>query len=144
MLLPVGHFEKPDIRAIAGELGLNVAEKKDSQGICFLGDVPINTFDLKDSVRRITEYYDDVLRHDVMKSVGASKAKLIILTNNNKETINQAVDIIQEECTFDPAMKYHRKIFSTCFLGVACREVAWAVPCTEDRAECIFIPILEA
>ena len=36
MLLPVGHFEKPDIRAIAGELGLNVAEKKDSQEICFV------------------------------------------------------------------------------------------------------------
>ena len=43
-------------------------------------------------------YYGDVLRHEVMKSVGASKAKLIILTNNDKETINQAVDIIQEEC----------------------------------------------
>jgi guanidinobutyrase len=30
-----------------------------------IGDVPINTFDLKDSVRRITEFYDEVLRHDV-------------------------------------------------------------------------------
>lgn len=36
MLLPVGHYEKSDIRAIAGELGLNVAEKKDSQEICFV------------------------------------------------------------------------------------------------------------
>lgn len=36
MLLPVGHFEKPEIRRIAGELGLNVAEKKDSQEICFV------------------------------------------------------------------------------------------------------------
>ncbi len=31
-----------------------------------LGDVPINTFDLKDSVRRITEFYDTVLTHDVV------------------------------------------------------------------------------
>ncbi|MFT5001443.1 MAG: guanidinobutyrase, partial [Planctomycetota bacterium] len=30
-----------------------------------IGDVAINTFDLKDSVRRITDFYDDVLRHDV-------------------------------------------------------------------------------
>jgi len=36
MLLPVGHFEKPAIRQIACQLGLNVAEKKDSQEICFV------------------------------------------------------------------------------------------------------------
>jgi tRNA-specific 2-thiouridylase len=36
MLLPVGGFEKPEIRRLAGELGLNVAEKKDSQEICFV------------------------------------------------------------------------------------------------------------
>ena len=36
MLLPVGEFEKPAIRSIAAELGLNVAEKKDSQEICFV------------------------------------------------------------------------------------------------------------
>lgn len=36
MLLPVGDFEKADIRQRASELGLNVAEKKDSQEICFV------------------------------------------------------------------------------------------------------------
>ncbi|MCL4136499.1 UNVERIFIED_CONTAM: hypothetical protein GTU68_016766 [Idotea baltica] len=36
MLLPVGGFDKPTIREIAGGLGLNVAEKKDSQEICFV------------------------------------------------------------------------------------------------------------
>ena len=36
MLLPVGQYEKPFIREIAGQLGLNVAEKKDSQEICFV------------------------------------------------------------------------------------------------------------
>ena len=36
MLLPVGDFEKPEIRRMAGELGLRVAEKKDSQEICFV------------------------------------------------------------------------------------------------------------
>ena len=36
MLLPVGGYEKPKIRAIASGLGLNVAEKKDSQEICFV------------------------------------------------------------------------------------------------------------
>ncbi len=36
MLLPVGDYEKPEIRRIAAELGMNVAEKKDSQEICFV------------------------------------------------------------------------------------------------------------
>ena len=36
MLLPVGDFEKQMIRQIAGELGLDVAQKKDSQEICFV------------------------------------------------------------------------------------------------------------
>jgi len=36
MLLPVGGYDKGTIREIAGQLGLNVAEKKDSQEICFV------------------------------------------------------------------------------------------------------------
>jgi len=36
MLLPVGAYEKPEIRRIAATLGMNVAEKKDSQEICFV------------------------------------------------------------------------------------------------------------
>lgn len=36
MMLPLGGFEKPQIRTIAAKLGLRVAEKKDSQEICFV------------------------------------------------------------------------------------------------------------
>jgi tRNA-specific 2-thiouridylase len=36
MLLPVGEFEKPVIRELAAEVGLRVADKKDSQEICFV------------------------------------------------------------------------------------------------------------
>ncbi len=36
MLLPVGGFQKPKIRELAAGIGLNVAEKKDSQEICFV------------------------------------------------------------------------------------------------------------
>ena len=36
MMLPVGDYDKPTIRRIAADLGLNVAEKKDSQEICFV------------------------------------------------------------------------------------------------------------
>jgi tRNA-specific 2-thiouridylase len=36
MMLPVGGYEKPAIRRIAAELGMRVADKKDSQEICFV------------------------------------------------------------------------------------------------------------
>lgn len=36
MLLPVGAHHKPEIRAMAAELGLRVADKRDSQEICFV------------------------------------------------------------------------------------------------------------
>ncbi len=36
MLLPVGQYEKPKIRELASKVGLRVAEKKDSQEICFV------------------------------------------------------------------------------------------------------------
>jgi tRNA-specific 2-thiouridylase len=37
MLLPVGAFRKPDIRRLAATWGLHVAEKRDSQELCFVG-----------------------------------------------------------------------------------------------------------
>lgn len=36
MLLPVGGYHKPAIRDLAAKVGMNVAEKKDSQEICFV------------------------------------------------------------------------------------------------------------
>ncbi len=36
MLLPVGGFEKPEIRRLAAQAGLRVANKRDSQEICFV------------------------------------------------------------------------------------------------------------
>lgn len=41
---PIGHLEKPTLRALAREAGLPNAEKKDSQGICFIGQVRMQDF----------------------------------------------------------------------------------------------------
>jgi len=44
VLFPIGHLTKPEVRAKAREFGLVVADKKDSMGICFVGDVEIREF----------------------------------------------------------------------------------------------------
>lgn len=43
-LFPIGDIKKPIVREIARELDLASAEKKDSQGICFVGKVDLPTF----------------------------------------------------------------------------------------------------
>lgn len=43
-LFPIGHLPKPEVRRIAKEHGLWVADKKDSQGICFVGKVAMQSF----------------------------------------------------------------------------------------------------
>ncbi len=44
VLFPIGHLDKRDVRAYARERGISTAEKKDSQGICFIGQVEIREF----------------------------------------------------------------------------------------------------
>lgn len=41
---PIGHLLKPELREMARELGLKTADKKDSQGICFIGEVKMEDF----------------------------------------------------------------------------------------------------
>ena len=43
-LFPIGHLEKSEVRDIAKELDLVTAEKKDSQGLCFIGKVKLPIF----------------------------------------------------------------------------------------------------
>lgn len=43
-LFPLGAYTKPGVRAIARKVGLPTADKKDSQGICFIGKVTIADF----------------------------------------------------------------------------------------------------
>ena len=44
LLFPIGHMMKSEVRAIAHEAHLPSADRKDSQGICFLGKINYNEF----------------------------------------------------------------------------------------------------
>ena len=43
-LFPIGELTKPEVREIAAEMELVTAEKKDSQGLCFIGKVRLPEF----------------------------------------------------------------------------------------------------
>ncbi|HUD07238.1 MAG TPA: tRNA 2-thiouridine(34) synthase MnmA [Candidatus Saccharimonadales bacterium] len=43
-IFPIGKYSKPKIRAMAKSMDLHTADKKDSQGICFVGKVGIREF----------------------------------------------------------------------------------------------------
>jgi tRNA-specific 2-thiouridylase len=43
-LFPIGHLPKPEVRKEAERFGIPVAAKKDSQGICFIGDIRMADF----------------------------------------------------------------------------------------------------
>ena len=60
-LFPVGELEKPRVRELALEHKLPNATKKDSQGICFLGDMNINRF---------LEYYIEDQPGDIVNPKG--------------------------------------------------------------------------
>jgi len=43
-LFPLGDLEKPEVRMIADKLNLSVAKKKDSTGVCFIGERDFKAF----------------------------------------------------------------------------------------------------
>ena len=60
-LFPIGNLTKPEVREIAREADLPSADKKDSQGICFVGKVDLPTFlqqKLKPAEGNVVEVYD--------------------------------------------------------------------------------------
>jgi len=69
VVFPLQNIEKPEVRRIAKELGLSTAEKKDSTGICFIGERNFKKF-LKDYLPaqpgEIRRYTDEVVvgHHD--------------------------------------------------------------------------------
>lgn len=59
-LFPIGHLEKPKVRKIAETYNLITADKKDSQGLCFIGKI-----DMKDFLKEyISEKKGDVINEN--------------------------------------------------------------------------------
>lgn len=75
-LFPIGELTKPEVREIAREIGLATADKKDSQGLCFIGKVSLPIFLQQQLVPKegeIVEIFRDFPEYHKEKPVFANK-----------------------------------------------------------------------
>ena len=110
-MFPIGDIIKPEVRRLAHEADLPSADKKDSQGICFVGKVDLPTFlqqKLKpcegDIVEVYDAYYTDNEHYNFLKSTlasiltdGVAEAKMI--TDYVSE--DKAAQVVSSGCPFD-------------------------------------------
>lgn len=111
-IFPIGDIVKPEVRRLAREADLPSADKKDSQGICFVGKVDLPTFlqqKLKpcegDVIEVYDAYYADNEQYTYMTQTlssllkdGESEVKMI--TDYVSE--DKAVPSVSKGCPFDP------------------------------------------
>jgi tRNA-specific 2-thiouridylase len=106
ILFPVGHLEKSEVRKLALKFGLPNAEKKDSQGVCFLGKLDMAEFlehfekkkrgDVVNEEGEIIGYHDGAIFH----TLGARHGFTIIKKGaNDKPYFVIAKDIIANTLT---------------------------------------------
>lgn len=121
-LFPIGDIIKPEVRRIAKEAELPSAEKKDSQGICFVGKVDLPTFlqqKLKSVEGEIVEvfdsYYTDNQAYQAVSAIygeiDGGKA-LSQLTDDQLMQMSQPVDysdIVFETETYRSGKKHIKK-----------------------------------
>jgi tRNA-specific 2-thiouridylase len=76
-LFPIGELTKPQVRAIASQMGLVTAEKRDSQGLCFIGKVRLPEFLQQKLQPKDGFIYEIDRNHPVYKHNGAFAEKTV-------------------------------------------------------------------
>lgn len=84
-IFPVGHMDKKEVRILAKIYNLPVAEKKDSQGVCFLGSISVEEFlrsefgeqqgKAFDELGQLAGEHDGVLLYTLGERIALSDAK---------------------------------------------------------------------
>ncbi len=83
-LFPIGHLLKPEVRRIAHEAGLPSADKKDSQGICFVGKVDLPVF-LQQKLKPVEGKVVEIFEKDYPAIYGRSREDVLQKFGNDVE-----------------------------------------------------------
>ena len=97
-LFPIGEIEKPQVRRLAQEADLPSADKKDSQGICFVGKVDLPTFlqqKLKPCEGDIVEVYDAYYQDN--EQYLFVKSTLESILSDDVSTVKMITDYVSED-----------------------------------------------
>ena len=87
-LFPIGALTKPQVREIAAEMELVTAEKKDSQGLCFIGKV------------RLPEFLQQKLQPKEGQIIQIDKNHSVYSSSDETETL----DSLTHKITYTPEM----------------------------------------
>ena len=136
-LFPVGGYEKPEVRKLAKKFGLSTAEKKDSQGLCFMGKVDMKDF-LKHYIKgfsgKVIDIQGNVIGiHDgaIFYTIGQRHG----FTINHKSANEQAVFVVAKDLqknmiTVSDKVAERDEIFNT--KKVSLKNVNWISGATPD------------
>lgn len=96
-LFPIGELTKPQVREIAREQGLATAEKKDSQGLCFIGKVSLPEFlkqQLAPKEGKIIEIFDTFSQyHKELPEFASKEEELEFLASKIKYSSSDGKEI---------------------------------------------------
>lgn len=97
-MFPIGDIVKPEVRRLAHEADLPSADKKDSQGICFVGKVDLPTFlqqKLKPCEGDIVEVYDEYYADN--EQYAYLRETLQSIMADNSESVNMITGYVSED-----------------------------------------------
>ena len=97
-LFPIGDILKPEVRRLAHEADLPSADKKDSQGICFVGKVDLPTFlqqKLKPCEGDVVEVYDAYYADD--QQYNYIKDTLGSIMSDEAAQVNMITDYVSDD-----------------------------------------------
>ena len=112
-MFPIGDIVKPEVRRLAHEADLPSADKKDSQGICFVGKVDLPTFlqqKLKPCEGDVVEVYDAYYHEN--EQYAFLKSTLESLLKDEVGEVQMITSYVSEDkasaqpatgCPYDPA-----------------------------------------
>ena len=102
-MFPIGDIIKPEVRRLAHEADLPSADKKDSQGICFVGKVDLPTFlqqKLKPCEGDVVEVYDEYYAQN--EQYAFLKSTLESLLKDDVHQVHMITSYVSEDKAVEP------------------------------------------
>ena len=100
-LFPIGNLTKPEVRAIAKEYDLATADKKDSTGVCFIGErnfkqflqnyIPATTGDMMTKDGQVVGRHDGVMYYTIGQrkglNIGGHKESIFVIDTDIEDNV---------------------------------------------------------